>query len=77
MEISSIGLAVIVIAWLAQLFYSWNGKKEIRREFLALYITGVLVLVLDGLLNSGKNPWIDLASMFIALLILARISKKK
>ena len=77
MEISVIGLAIITLAWLVQLFYSWNGDREIRKWFIGVYSTGVALLVLDGLVNSGKNPWIDLASLAVALILLARISMKK
>ncbi|MBS3090191.1 hypothetical protein J4433_00285 [Candidatus Pacearchaeota archaeon] len=77
MELSSIGLSVIVLAWLVQLFYSWKGNKDIKPLFLLLYIIGVAVLVVNGLVNGGKNPWMDLASLIAALLVLMRTGRKK
>jgi hypothetical protein len=75
MESAIIGLSVIIIAWILQLIYSWNGKREIKKRFLVMYSLGVCLLIIDSYINDATLTGIfNLASLVVALLVLIRIS---
>jgi len=76
MNLSLIGLVILTFAWFVQLGFSWEGKKEIHKIFLISYITGVIILVIDGFIN-GLNELaiLNTACAVLALLVLLRIGK--
>jgi hypothetical protein len=47
MLLSTIGLLLIAIAWLVQLYFVFKDDKEIKRTFIVMYMLGVALLVLD------------------------------
>lgn len=75
--LSEIGLIVIALAWIVQLIYSWKGKKEIRKEFILLYMLGVLFLLAGIYVSSSSISYYELATFFAAAILLIKISSKK
>lgn len=79
MDLASIGLIVIALAWIAQLVMSWKGNKNIQPAFIVLYMLGVLILVISGYLgNMGISPY-EVLTFIAALIVLVKVgmSKKK
>jgi len=75
--IFTIGLALIVIGWLVQLFYLFKGKKEIQVTFVALYMIGVALLVYTDY-SAGESMWMFESLTFIgAGLVLVKLLMKK
>jgi hypothetical protein len=48
---ASIGLILIITAWILQLFTVSATDKNMKPLFVALYCIGVLVLVVDGIMG--------------------------
>ncbi len=68
-----IGLILVCIAWIIQLYFVSKGDKEIKTSFLLIYIIGVAFL----LVNEFKvSFWLDLLSIILALVILIKVSMK-
>ncbi len=79
MDLVSIGLIVIGIAWIVQLVMSWKGNSKIQPAFILLYMLGVLLMLIAGYRgNIGVSPY-EVVTLFAALLVLIKIkfSKKK
>ncbi|MDD5331360.1 MAG: hypothetical protein PHE43_00875 [Candidatus Nanoarchaeia archaeon] len=78
MELSLIGLIVLVLGWIIQLIHSWKNNHEIRQWFLIFYMVGVGLLVIDGFQNNLKELAIlNLVSLIVAGLILLRLKFRK
>ncbi len=79
MDLVSIGLIVIGLAWIAQLIMSWNGNNKIQPTFILLYLLGVLLMLIAGYTgNMGVSPY-EVVTFIAALIVLIRLgfSKKK
>lgn len=80
MDLVSIGLIVIGIAWIVQLVMSWKGNNKIQPAFILLYMLGVLLMLVSGYLgNTGVSPY-EVVTLIAALLVLIKVgfsSKKK
>jgi uncharacterized protein with PQ loop repeat len=76
MQLSLIGLSLIIIGWLIQFFYQLKNKKGINPLFIIIYIIGVLVLVVDGYLSGLiELAVLNLISSIIAALVLIKLKK--
>lgn len=53
MNMASIGLILIALAWLVQLYFLFKGNREIQPAFIVLYMIGVLGLVVNNTAASG------------------------
>jgi hypothetical protein len=72
-----IGLPVIALAWLVQLGFALKGRKEIRPEFIVLYIIGVACLVAgDFLTGLTVLSYLEMGTLVAALLVLIKVLKK-
>ena len=70
-----IGLAVIAAAWLYQLYKVFKGNKEIHKLFIALYLVGVALLVVDaGLTDTALY---QMLTMVTSALVLIKMSLAK
>ena len=74
--ISIFGLVLIAIAWLLLYRQLSRGKYTVSRQFAAIYATGVVFLILDGL----ASGLFDLVAMNLitcgaALLVLSTAKK--
>lgn len=79
MDLVSIGLIIIGIAWIVQLVMSWKGNNKIQPAFILLYMLGVLLMLIAGYMgNLGVSPY-EVVTFFAALIVLIKIrfSKKK
>ncbi|MFH0906552.1 MAG: hypothetical protein V1824_04410 [archaeon] len=76
MNLSIIGLVLIILAWIAELF-KMGELKQIRPCFIALYILGVVFLVIDGFSsNLTTLAILNLITGVIALIVLIKAVKK-
>lgn len=78
MELSILGLLIIIIAWGIQAFYMCKGTREIKPLFIAFYMFGVLVLAIDDFNNNLRNLAIfNFISLLTAGLVWIMLSKNK
>jgi len=77
MDLVSIGLIVIGIAWIAQLVMSWKGNNKIQPAFILLYMLGVLLMMVSGFMgNLGVSPY-EVITFIAALIVLLKVSTSK
>jgi CDP-diglyceride synthetase len=77
MAIALIGLVLIIIGWAIQAYYVYNGKKEVHQLFIAAYMIGVLLLVIDGFMNNLTSLAIlNLISLVVSGLVLVMLFSK-
>jgi len=75
-SISIIGLVLVGLGWLAQLFFMNKDQPVILPSFIILYSVGVVLLVYDGFSNGTiESAAINLLSLVMALAVLARVIK--
>ena len=76
-NLSLVGLGIIVVSWLIQFGYMLKGQKKIKDYFVIAYILGVIVLVYDGFVNGLMNLAIaNILSGIAALLVLIKIKMR-
>jgi hypothetical protein len=76
-SIFSLGLILLLIAWLLQLVRVSEGKKEISRNFLAVYGFGIVAIVLDGLMSGLiLAPILNLLVLLVILAVMLKIMGK-
>jgi hypothetical protein len=74
--LTEIGLIIIIVAWLIQLFYAAQGYKEISRIFVLLYIAGTAILAFSYLLvGQSLWLWLNLACTVAAILVYLTLHK--
>ncbi len=66
MDWTSLGLLVIALAWLMQMVFYYKGKKEIRKEFVGLYMFGVVLLLVGEYIDAGIISIFDLLALVFA-----------
>jgi hypothetical protein len=49
MDAFYVGLVLIIIGWLVQLYYLFRGRKEVQPLFVGVYLVGVALLVYAAL----------------------------
>ena len=77
-SIFSFGLILLIIAWLLQLVQVAKGKKEISRNFMAVYGFGIVAIVIDGLMqNLILAPILNLLVLIVILAIMIKVLKKE
>jgi len=76
-NLSVIGLIIIFIAWIIQLF-SLNKRRELSKWFITTYIIGAILLVYDGYTNNLMELAILNALIVItAIVVLIKFLKPK
>ena len=76
-NLSIIGLSIIVISWIIQ-FFQMNKRREISKAFLVMYSLGVLFLVIDAFKSNQIDfAVINILSMIIAIAVLIKFCKPK
>ena len=76
-NLSIIGLSIIVISWIIQ-FFQMNKRREISKAFLVMYSLGVLFLVVDAIkLKQLDFAVINTLSMIVAIAVLIKFCKPK
>jgi len=71
--IATVGLSLIVLAWIIQ-FLLMDKKKKIYVSFIILYCLGVVFLVYDGF-SSGLNSLAiaNLISLIVSIAVLIKL----
>lgn len=79
MDLTSIGLIIIAIGWIIQLFYVFKNKKEIQPLFVICYMLGVLMLIAGIYLASKTISYYEVFTLIASGLVLGKLSwpKKK
>ena len=78
MDLASIGLIVIAIAWLIQLYFVIiKNNKQIQPLFIAGYMVGVLLLII-GLYQTTKTiSYYEVLTLFASAIVLVKILTMK
>lgn len=72
--LATIGLSLITLAWLVQLYFSYKKPLQITKSFIILYMLGVAFLVANGAItNSLSSSWSELLTFVAAGLVLVKI----
>jgi len=75
--LTNIGLSLIVLAWIFQLFVSLKKKQKLSLGFVIVYSIGVLFLVIDGFGQTLNTVTIiNLLSLLASLAVLGVVIKK-
>jgi len=78
MGISGIGLFLVTIAWLVQLYFVLKGDKKIQPLFIIVYMVGVFMLVYGAFVTSGiAGAKFELASLITSTMVLIAVLAKK
>ncbi len=78
MGISGIGLFLITIAWLIQLYFVLKGDKKIQPLFIIVYMVGVFMLAYDTFVASGiAGARFESASLIASTIVLIAVLAKK
>lgn len=73
-----IGLGVIIIAWIIQLAYSWNGGRGMKKAFLIIYGIGTALLIIDGWINDTQDTALfNLVILVLVMTVLIRLGYKR
>ncbi len=76
--LTTIGLLLITIAWLVQLYFSYKGETKITKSFIILYMLGVVFMVINGAVtNSLNSSWSELLTFLAAGLVLIKTFNNK
>ena len=73
MDLSTIGLLLIMVAWFIQLAFSWKGDKTIHPTFIICYMIGVLAMVIADYLETSVLSYFEFLTLFAAGVLLARL----
>ena len=77
MDLTIVGLGIIVVAWLVQFVYMIIKKNKVNPFFVLIYIIGVAVLTYNGFaVNMTWVGILELASLIASGLVFA-VSLKK
>jgi len=77
-ESAIIGLSVVILAWMIQAAYSWNGKKDVQKSFIVIYILGIALLVIDYYVNNLLDvAFFNVIILVLSCLILIRLGAKR
>ena len=77
--LTTLGLSIICIAWLYQLYRLTSKKDEsIKSIFVCFYILGVILLVIDGFMSGLTSiAWLNFVSFAAAFGVLVILLGKK
>ena len=77
-SVFSLGLLLLSLAWAVQSYYITKGKKEINRYFMIVYAIGLLLIVLDGLMQGLISaPMLNVLALLFIISILFKVAEKK
>lgn len=66
LTIPVLGLLVIICGWVLQLIHAFNGRKEINKYFVILYVVGCIALTYDSYVSTQM----DVALMNLGCVVL-------
>jgi hypothetical protein len=74
--ISEIGLISILVGWVVQFFS--GESKQLSITFIFFYLFGILLLVVDGIINGLRNSTIlNLACFILGIAVLIKIARTR
>jgi hypothetical protein len=76
MDLASIGLLIIALAWIVQLIFTFKSK-EIQPAFIILYIIGVIFLVASIYIQSKIISYYEIFTVITSALVLGKLYWKK
>jgi len=72
-SVFNLGLLLLIVGWLLQLVYLKKGKKEISRNFLAVYGFGIIAIVFDGLMGGLIiAPILNLLVLLVIIVVMIK-----
>lgn len=75
--LTTIGLTLIVIGWVFQFSSVLQDKKEIKLLFVAPYVLGALLLVIDGYMNKATTPAsLNLIALLLSAFVLVKLKSR-
>jgi len=77
MDLASIGLIIIAIAWLVQLYYALNNNKQIQPLFIIGYMLGVLLLVIASYQPTKTISYYEVLTFLASGVVLVKILTMK
>ena len=76
--LTTIGLTLIVIGWVFQFSSVLQDKKEIRMLFVAPYVLGALLLVIDGYMSKmTTSASLNLIVLLLSAFVLVKLKSKE
>ena len=75
--LANIGLIIIALAWLVQLYHVVKIDKNITPFFILAYIVGVSLLVVSGYIAKLPVSYFELGTLVMAAIVLAFVLVKK
>jgi len=74
--ISELGLIAIVVGWIIQFFS--GESKQISLTFISFYLLGILLLVIDGIINGLRNSVVlNLVCFILGLSVMIKIARSR
>lgn len=72
-----LGLVLLVVAWVIQFSQVKKGNKEVNKYFLITYSIGLLLIVVDGLMQGLiLAPILNLLALLLILAVLIKTNGK-
>ena len=69
-----LGLTLVIIAWLIQLIYMLHDKRNLISAFLAIYIIGVIGIVIDSFIYSVNDmAFLNIISVLVSTAVFIRL----
>jgi len=75
--LTTIGLTLIIIGWVFQFSSVLQNSKDIKMMFVAPYVLGALLLVIDGYMNKVTTPAsLNLIALLLSAFVLVKLKSK-
>lgn len=78
-DLSLIGMGVIILSWIIQIFFTAKGQKAMRPCFAGLQFLGIALLVVATYMSVGTMnalAWMNSVSSALALVMMVLVLKK-
>ncbi|MDD3861990.1 MAG: hypothetical protein PHP74_03840 [Candidatus Gracilibacteria bacterium] len=78
-DLSLIGMGVIILSWILQIFFTVKGQQAMRRCFAGLQFLGIALLVVATYMRFGTMnalAWMNSVSSSLALVMMILVLKK-
>ena len=73
MDLATIGLLLIMVAWFIQLAFSWKGNRAIHPAFIICYMIGVVAMVTADYLETSVLSYFEFLTLFASGVLLIRL----
>ena len=76
-NLSTIGLLLIMVAWFIQLGLSSKGNNKIQPAFIACYMVGVLAMIVSDYLKTSVLSYFEALTFIASGIVLVKILVSK